>query len=105
MKNFDENIRDKVFNSEMDVSDHIWDYIDSQISTKNERSRYWLFFFGSIILLPILFIGTYYVNNNNLSNSESIVVAKDVSQDNILPHAEIALDGLESLIEERLTDD
>ena len=57
----------------MPVSDHVWDFIDSQISTKNERPRYWLFFIASLIVFPSLFLGYKYLNHKD-SVDESLAL-------------------------------
>lgn len=76
MKNFDEKIRDKLFGAEMPVSDGTWDFIESQITERNQRPKYWLFFFASVFITPLLFLTLYYnktvssVTNDELAFAE-----------------------------------
>jgi len=79
LKNFDEKIRDKLYDAEMPVSDHLWNYIDSQISNKKERPKYWLFFLVSLILLPGFYLG--YKSLSNKVNHQKELAKLDSSQE------------------------
>ena len=42
MNTFDKNLKKKLYNAEMEVSDSLWASIESQIPTKKEKPRFWL---------------------------------------------------------------
>ena len=55
MKNFDEKIRDKLFDAEMPVSDGIWDAIEHNLDRKDNRPVRWFFLLTLLMGLPALF--------------------------------------------------
>ncbi len=64
----------------MPVSDDLWNYIDSQISNKKERPRYWLFFFVSLVLLPSFYLGYKVISDN--TETSLIALIKNSEPDN-----------------------
>ena len=69
MKNFDEKIRDKLFDAEMPVSDGIWDAIEQNIERKDNRPTSWFFLLTLLIGLPSLLLSYYLVDSDNLNST------------------------------------
>jgi len=61
LKNFDERIRDKLFDAEMPVSDGIWDVIEQNLERKDNRPTRWFFLMTLLMGLPALFYSYYLV--------------------------------------------
>ena len=59
----------------MPVSDDLWNYIDSQISNKKERPKYWIFFLISLIIVPGSYL-THKVFNNQFDLNQIVVENK-----------------------------
>ena len=74
MKNFDEKIREKLFDAELPVAEHLWAGIESQIVKNDGRHHLWLFFFLLLCVVPLsLFYIAY--GKEDLSISDSNITA------------------------------
>ena len=60
MKNFDEKIREKLFDAEMPVSEGIWDAIEMNLERKDRRPRIWFLFFLLLIGVPAVYFSLYF---------------------------------------------
>lgn len=56
MNKFDKNIRKKLVDAEMSVSEGIWEAIEARIIPKKDNSRYWFFFLLPFLFLPALLV-------------------------------------------------
>lgn len=70
MKNFDEKIRDRLFDAEMPVPDGIWDVIEQNIERKDNRPTRWFFLLTLLIGLPALFF-SYYMSSDKTTLQEN----------------------------------
>lgn len=71
MNNFDKNIKKKLYNSQMPVSDGLWASIESQIPVKKEQPKYWLLFLMCACTISFAILTT---NNNEKTSNQSAQV-------------------------------
>ena len=74
MNKFDKNIKKKLYNADMHVSEGLWASIESQIPVKKERPKYWLLFLLSAIAIPIYVITLHHGNFGQ--NDKETTIAK-----------------------------
>jgi len=55
LKNFDEKLRDRLYDAEMNVSDSIWGAIESNLDKVERKPNLWIMFLMVSFLLPIVF--------------------------------------------------
>lgn len=60
MKNFDEKIRDKLFDAELPVGSGVWDSIEKNLDRKDKRPVIWLMMLMLLTGLPALYFSAYY---------------------------------------------
>ena len=54
MNIFDKNLKKKLDNAELPVSDGIWENIEAQIPVKQDKPKYWMLFLVAMFALPFL---------------------------------------------------
>ena len=88
MKNFDEKIREKLFDAEMPVSDGIWDAIEMNLERKDKRPRVWFLLLTLLIGVPSLYFSLYYTAEGNtiLTDSSSEYQSTDDIRNNLQGH-------------------
>jgi len=59
LNNFDEKLRELLFDAEMPVSPNVWDKIEARIETKPERPKYWLVFMVVSLAIPAMLLFNY----------------------------------------------
>ncbi len=85
MNTFDKDLRKKLYNAEMDVSEGMWASIESQIPVKKEKPKFWFFF-----LLSAAFIAFIYVYNQSdikaptIQNDTNIISIVDTDVDDLI---------------------
>ncbi|MBT8189141.1 MAG: hypothetical protein KJO29_01835 [Bacteroidia bacterium] len=88
MNKFDKNIREKLIDAEMSVSDGLWEAIEARIIPRRDHSRYWFFF-----LLPFLFLPAFLVyqfeNSHTLNESRLLETLDVISSGDAFPVASI----------------
>jgi hypothetical protein len=72
LKNFDEKIRDKLYNAEMPVADGIWEAIEQNIEKRGNRINYWLLLLVLLLALPSTLLYLYY--SDTLETNENIAL-------------------------------
>ena len=82
MNNFDKNIKKKLYNSEMPVSDGLWASIESQIPVKKEQPKYWILFL-LLACAVSLTIFTTTTEDNNTSATAEVEKQQELSQGNL----------------------
>lgn len=88
MKTFDKNIKKKLYNAEMPVSDGIWASIESQIPVKKEKPKLWFLFLLCAAAVPL-----YIITQNHGTELNSELIAEN--------EVEILASGLSSEKESR----
>jgi len=75
LNTFDKNIKKKLYNAEVKVSDGMWASIESQIPVKKERPKIWLLFLMMAFTIPYLIV----LNSSSKlpSGEESVELIKD----------------------------
>ena len=54
MNIFDKNLKKKLYNAELPVSEGIWENIEAQIPVKQDKPKYWILFLVALFALPFL---------------------------------------------------